>query len=158
MANSHTHRLGRPVLTRWTPDLVAEANDPVAAFAEYVQQALGVPWPTLADMTRMRRRIKEIFAHYPQADYYTLCRIVAWAKADRRRFGRVPEVVDCFREAFKAGALPELDPPETEVDVEEAIRAVLVNEQDPWWRRRLVATQGVEFRREALEDWRRDHA
>jgi hypothetical protein len=132
---------------------VVNAPDPVVAFAEYVQQKLGVPWPTAKDMNILRSKIKEFFGHYPKLTYFTLCRIVEWARARHRRYDRVWKVIDAFRYAWKDGALPELDPDRAETTVEERITAALTVETNPMWRRCLIGAAGVEARRRIIDEW-----
>jgi hypothetical protein len=150
---------GQTWFTDWTPEKVATAPDPTLAFAEYVQQTMGVPWPTNNDIVVLRKKVNEFFSHYPNADFYTLCRVAGWCRARRKRFQRVWMVVDCFRDAFAAGALPELDRRDHhDADVEAGIAAALQTETDPWWRRRFLGCQGPQLRREALADWRQARA
>lgn len=149
-----TMKVRRPGwLTQWTPDKVATAQDPVLAFAEYAQQTLGVPWPTIADLKILRLKINEFFEHYPRLNYFTLCRVVTWAKARHRRFKRVWCVVEAFRDAYLDGALPELDPNHSEASVEERITAALQVETSQAWRRILIGAQGTTTRREMLAKW-----
>lgn len=147
------------LLENWTPDKVAGADDPAMAFADYCQQTLGVPWPTIKDQTILRKKIREFFEHYPQADYYTLCRIVEFARTRRRRYGRVWAVVEGFRDAFEAGFLKELDPrANTDLDLEVRIELALEKESDPEWRRRLICASGVSARQEAYAEWSTHYA
>lgn len=138
----------------WTPVDVATADDPYKAFAEYCQQIIGVPWATQKDLIVLRKRGKEFFGHYPHADWYTLCRVASWCRSRRRRLPRVFMVIDEFRNAWKAGVLPELDPANRqETNVEEAIAAALEIETRQDWRRRLIGARGIEARREAYREW-----
>ena len=141
----------------WTPEDVAEADDKPLAFANYVQQTLGCPWPTKQDQIVLRKRLKECFEAIPEADYYTLCRTVQWARARKRRPPRVWMVVDYVRDAWSQGALPELDPANrTDKKLEEAIAAALKIEKRDGWRRRLLGAQGLDARQEAYRAWRED--
>ncbi len=140
-------------LDTYTPETVASADDPVMAFAEYAQQTIGVPWPTVQDRKILRKKINEFFEHYPQADFYTLCRIVGYCKQRRKRFGRVWAVVEQFRDAYEDGFLPELDPSSDDPDLELKIEQVLEAETDPDWRRRLLGATGQAARREAYNEW-----
>jgi hypothetical protein len=137
----------------WTPAKVANAPDPVAAWCEYTQQVIGVPWPTIQDLTTVRKHINELFDHYPQADFYTLCRLTQWCKARKRRFTRMPFVVLEFREAWARGGLPELDPRTEDERLELRIRAALAIEQRDSWRHRLLTTVGNDLRRATLAEW-----
>lgn len=146
------------LLRTWTPDAVQNADDQAKAFAEYAQQTLGVPWPTLKDLVMLRKKAKDFFVHYPDADWRTLCRVVVWAANRKKRYARVWMLVDDFRKAWATGALPELDPhTRTDVDVEAEIHAALAKEQDQTWRRRLGLAQGSERQKEVLAAWRREH-
>lgn len=143
-----------PILRTWTPDLVQAAPDQTRAFAEYIQQTLGVPWPTAKDMTILRKKCNEFFGHYPDLDYRSLCRVVVYCRTRKRRPPRMWMVVDEFRKAWSAGALPELDPVYREDEnLDEKINAALATEQDPVWRRRLLLAQGPSARREVYAAW-----
>jgi hypothetical protein len=144
-------------LTTWTPEKVQAAQDKPRAFAEYCQQTIGTPWPTLKDMTILRKKIKEFFEHYPRCDYRSLCRVANWCRARKRRPTRAWLVIESFRDAWRDGYLPELDPAERrEENIEEAITFALDEEHRPEWRRRLMAARGVEARREAYQEWLND--
>jgi hypothetical protein len=151
------HRTGQPWLTTWTPDKVASAPDPCSAFIEYVQQVLGVPWSTIKDETVLRKRIAEFFEHYPKADFHTLCRVVQWCKSQRLRFTRAYFVIDKFRDAWAAGALPELDVPNADDALEVEIARALTMEADETWRARLIGTAGVDLRRSVFDEWATAH-
>lgn len=144
-------------LTVWTPEKVQEAKDKPKAYAEYCQQIIGTPWPTIKDMAILRKKIKEFFSHYPQCDYRSLCRIAQWARARKRRPNRTWMVVALFRDAWRDGYLPELDPAERrEENIEQAIADALDEENREEWRRRLLGARGVEARREAYNEWLND--
>lgn len=143
-------------LTQWTPDRVAAAEDPCAAYAEYLQQTMGIPWPTIKDMSILRKHTKEFFDHYPNADWYTMCRLANYFRRRKRRFGRVYQVVTEFRDAYRDGALPELDPgygSASDSQLELNIAEALAGETRPEWVERLIRAEGVEARRGAYELW-----
>lgn len=143
-----------PILCTWTPDLVQAAPDPTRAFAEYIQQTLGVPWPTVRDMAILRKKCNDFFDHYPNLDYRTLCRVVIYCRNRKRRPARMWMVVEEFRKAWSSGALPELEPSTQQDDgLEEKIIAAIQTEQDPVWRRRLMLAQGVAARQEVYQSW-----
>jgi len=143
-----------------TPEKVANAPDPSYAFAQYVQQVLGVPWPTLGDQVILKKKTNEFFGRYPHADYYTLCRVVTWIRGQKRtkRFTRVWLVIDSFRDAYAAGVIPELDRERSDDHIEARIKEILAIEKDPVWRTRLIGTQGLEYRRKLYFDWVSTHA
>jgi hypothetical protein len=132
---------------------VVNAPDPVVAFAEYVQQKLGVPWPTQKDFAILRHKITEFFEHYPRLNYFTLCRVVDWARSRHRRYDRVWKVVDAFRYAWTDGAIPELAPDQTDEGVEARITAALAVETSATWRRCLLGATGAKARRQIIEEW-----
>lgn len=147
-----SHRTGQAFLTTWTPELVAAAPDPVVGLSNYMEQILGVGFPTQKDLLVLRKRIKEIFQHYPAADYHTLCRLVRYNKSIKRRFSRVYTVMDSFREAMAAGWLPELTNATSET-AETHIRRILETETDPRWRARLLACRDDSARHHMIECW-----
>lgn len=136
----------------------ADVNDP-KSFAEYAQQKLGIPYPTGKSIAILKKALREFFEHYPQADYNTMCRVVEWAKTKKKRYAQVYQLVYAFRYAYQDGYLPELDPGRelTDSDLEAAIEAVLVDEHDLEWRRRLIVADGLEARRHVYEQWREAH-
>lgn len=149
-------KTGQGWTTTWTPDLVARAPDPVLAWSEYVQQVLGVPFPTVQDQKILRKQVRELFDRYPRADWYTMCRLVQWCKNRKKRDARVWLVLARFRAAWVAGALPELDPTMTDSTVEARIVGALEAERDPIWRRRLLGCVGPQARRATIDAWERD--
>lgn len=139
--------------------MVAEAPDPVLAFAEYAQQITGVPWPTIQDYKILRREVNVFFEHYPHLDYYTLCRVAQWCAKRKKRPNRVWRIVGMFRAAWSDGALPELAPADrSDENVEERIRHALHTETCQDWRRRLLGAAGLEARRRAICEWEARYA
>jgi hypothetical protein len=151
--NSYSHGTGQSTLTAWTPELVATAPDPTRAFALYTQQVLGVPFATTKDIVLLRQRVNDVFNRCPQATYYTLCRVVAWARRKRIRKPRVYMVIDLVPEAWADRALPELDEPVRDQQIERRIADALQVENDPSWRRRLIGAMGTTSRNRVLNDW-----
>lgn len=143
-----------PTPVRWTPELVAAAEDPNEAFSLYCQQQLGVPWPTVKDKTIMKKKINDLFATTPQADWFTLCRTVQYCKSRRRRFERVWMVVEMVREAYGKGLLPELAVTEDEAAFEAEVEKALEVEDRPDWRARLLGARSSTARRSTLEEWK----
>lgn len=124
-------------------------------FAEYCQQTLGTPWPTNQDRIILRKKVKEFFAHYPHADWYTLCRVVMFARSRKRRYERVWAVIGEFRKAYTAGVLPELDPANrVDEKYEMLVSRALETEDDPYWRKRLLLAQGPQ-KEEVYVEWRK---
>lgn len=141
-------------LMAWTPDRVQGADDQARAFADFCQQTIGTPWPTVRDLTILRKKCKDFFSHYPETDWRTLCRVASWCRSKKKRVPRVWMVVELFREAWRGGALPELDPAQrAESDVEAGIAAALETEQRQDWRHILLVARGLEARREAYDSW-----
>jgi hypothetical protein len=152
--NYMSHRTGQGYLTEWTPEKVALAGDPVMAFAEYATQIAGAPWATVRDLTVLRQRIGDIFDRYPQATYYTLCRVVQYCLRKGLRFSRIYFYIDePFRKAWAERALPELDEPVRDEGIEQRIADALQVETDPAWRRRLICCMGTSARSRTLADW-----
>ena len=146
------HRTGQGWMVRWTPEKVAEAPDPPLAFAEYAQQVLGVPWPTMQDYKVLRKEITTLFERYPHLDWFDLCRIVQWCIHAKYRPARVWKIVGCYRYAFRDGYI-NLKAEAREVPIEERIAAALEVETSEGWRRRLIGAAGTEARREAIREW-----
>jgi len=129
----------------------AEVDDPIT-FAVYARQVLGVPMPNLSQERILRKTIKTFFAEWPQADYQTLVHIVDWCRARKKRPTHSYTVISKFRDAYAAGALPELDEDPAELEVTRRIERALEAEQDPSWRRRLLGARGT-GRKEVLHAW-----
>jgi hypothetical protein len=151
--NYRSHSTGQGALTNWTPELVASAPDPTRAFALFAQQEIGVPFATEKDLVVLRQRINDVFNRCPQATYYTLCRVVRWARTKRVRRARVYQIIDLLPEAWASRALPELDEPVRDQKVEQRIADALQIETDPSWRRRLIGAMGTSSRNRVLNDW-----
>lgn len=126
------------------------------SFATYCQQELGTPFPSQKNMPALRRQIKEFFERYPNADYYSLCRIVDWAKSRKKRLAHAHVVVASFRYAWADGFLPELDPSKQTVDagLEDRIKSALEVETHPFWRERLMGAEGVKARTAVYDAWK----
>lgn len=133
-----------------------EVKDP-KSYANYVQQNIGTPYPTVKQMVILRKNIKSLFDQYPDADYGTLVRLVEWAKAKNKKFAHSYALVASFRYAWKDGYLPELDPNPTR-EIDQAIEAALSKETDEEWCRRLAMASGIEVKTEIYEAWRRKEA
>lgn len=143
-------------LTFWTPDKVAAAPDPAKAFCEYLQQTMGIPWPTVTDIAILRKECADIFKHYPQANWFTMCRVAMYFVNRKTRFDRVWRVPQEFRRAWADGAVPELDLNNTfDPSVEARVGFALERETDAVWRRRLLLSTGTQ-RQLAVQDWERE--
>lgn len=145
------------MLKTWTPDDVQKADDKVKAYCNYVQQIIGVPYPTGKDIAIVRRKAKDFFKLYPQADWYTLCRVAHWCKARKRRPAYIHNVIDSYRFAWSAGYIPELSSADRkDENVEQQIALALQVERRDGWRRRLILSSGPEQRKKVLDEWRQD--
>jgi hypothetical protein len=143
-------------LTVWTPDRIAGAPDPAVAFAGYLQQTMGIPWPTVKDLVILRKECQQIFDHYPQANWFTMCRIAEHLCRRKQRFERVWRVPQEFRVVWADGAIPELDASNCiDPRLERRVEYALERETDPTWRRRLLLTTGDE-RINAVHEWERE--
>ncbi len=148
-----THRSGQSWLTTWTPDKVAAAPDPIVALASYMQQTLGMAFPTISDIAGIRKVTNEIAAYYPTASVATLCRVVQYVKSKKRRPTKGSQVMNMWREAMAAGFLDELDP-NNDQTLMDAIYEILDTETDERWRARLLCCYTNDARRLALADYR----
>lgn len=138
--------------TSWTVDKVLAAPDPVIGLANYIEQILGVGFPTKKDITILRKRCNEIFERYPRADYRTICRVVQYNKRKKRKFARVYTVIDSFRFAMADGWLPELTRTSDE-NLRDRITEILKVERDPDWRARFLAAPDDNARRFVLDEY-----
>ena len=143
---------------RWriTPHEVVSAKDHASAFAVYCQQEIGCPLVTKQNLMVLRKQAKLLFEKNPQADWMTLCRVVDWCKARKKRPTHPHVVVSLLPYAWKDGYLPELDPSSEDPAVEERILQALRCEVRDEWMRRLTLAKGRAARREAVEEWERD--
>lgn len=126
------------------------------SYASYVQQQTGIPYPTSKEIPTLRKTLREFFDDQPNANYFTLCRIVDWAKARKRRYASVYGLVcNGWKYAWADGYLPELDPDyqQKDEDLEALITAAIEREDNPEWVRRLIVAQGNESRRRVYEAW-----
>lgn len=126
----------------------------VRTFANYVQQRLGTPFPSIVNLNKMKTQANNFFSQYPDADWPTLVRVVEFCKARKRRPAHCYGVMGQIRHAYAAGYLPELEPRErADTDLESEIAKALIVEQDAKWRERLMASTGVEVRRKVYVAW-----
>jgi hypothetical protein len=147
------HLSGQSWTTDWTPAKVAAAPDPIVGLAGYAQQTCGIPFPTLSDLSGMRKIANEIYRHYPTADIGTLCRIVQWARNRRRRCRSGSQLLNLWRDAMADGALNELDA-SNDAALTDTIYRILETEQDQRWRSRLLCCADNDARRIAINDWK----
>jgi hypothetical protein len=99
-------RARRDFLKILDPDDVVDAE----SFAAYCQQVLGSAYPKARDLVILRTKLKDFFAEKPEATYYTLCRVVQWARMKKKRPSDSWKVPDMWKWAWQDGALSELDP------------------------------------------------
>lgn len=131
-----------------------EVVDPVT-LAKYAQQRVGIPYPTVKDMTILRKKAKWFLDNNPEASWQTFVRVLDWIKAKHKHPATVWWLVDAAKWAYGDGYLPELAAKErTDSELETEINAALEVETDLTWRRRLNTATGVEARRDVLEEWR----
>lgn len=130
----------------------------VHSYARYVQQTVGVPYCTKADMMMLNKNVREFRDRYPHLEdnpWPTLIRAAQWCRSKRKRPSSVAAVVGrMLAWAWEDGALPELDPTvHRDESVESAISSALQQEVDPKWRDRLIGAEGF-ARGEVLAAWR----
>lgn len=134
-----------------------EVVDPVT-FAQYCQQVLGTAPLSLKELRALQKVLKDFFAANPKVDYALLARLVDWCRSRKRRVPTAKAVPAQLKYAWSQGHFPELDPQHAQdEDVERAITRILDTEENPEWRHRLIASVGVDTRREVLRAWRRAH-
>lgn len=133
---------------------IDDVDDPLS-FARYCQQRLGIPYPTGSRMVALRKNLKEFFANNPRATYGTLARTVEFCQNRNKRYATCVGVISAVGWALKAGYLPELkqESAETDTVLEDAIVSALAVEPDQAWRERLIASRGVDARREVYSQW-----
>lgn len=138
----------------------AEDVTDVHSFAEYCEQRLGCPWPTYKDKILLQKKCNDLFKRYPdRVTWQTMVRVANWMRSRKWRPARVWMVAEAFREAWSAGALPELDPRhDTDETLERQIQEALKEETRMDWRRMLLGSSGLHARREVYECWKADVA
>lgn len=123
-------------------------------FARYVQQRLGVPYPTAKNLVILNKAIKSFFEEYPHLGYESLCNLVDWAKARNKRFADTYVLVNMYRFAWQDGFLPELDPIDFEAQsFQEKEDFLLDRESDPYWRNKIMDAQTVDAKQAIYEAW-----
>lgn len=139
-----------------TPQMVNESDDPAKLFCEYAQQRIGIPRATARDVMAVKKKAKLFFEEYPHTNWTTLCKVVVWMVANKRRVPNVHGVIDNYRYAWAKGQLPELDPANMEdPEADHLIREALKIETDELWRRRLIMAT-PSHKREVYEFWRQN--
>lgn len=129
-----------------------EAVTDFATAEQFIMQQVGIGHVTAKDSGIFRKKVNEMFDHYPGAEWQTLVRTAQWAKARRRRYAHLYQLVEAVRYAYEDGYLPELDPNNQE-DLDEQIREAIRQEVDPEWRRRLLIAQGTQAKSAILDQW-----
>lgn len=119
---------------------------------QFIKQQVGIGYITAKDGAIFRKKVNEMFEHYPGSSWQTLVRTAEWAKSRRKRYSRLYELVEAVRYAYQDGFLPELDPRNAET-VDAEIREALLRERDPQWRRRLLVAQGMQAKLSVLQQW-----
>ncbi len=142
-------------LRRLTPQDVTDADK----LAEYTRQQLGCPSVSVMEKNKLKTMTRKFFEEHPHVDWMTLVRTVQYCKAKRRRIPYVWSIVDQVRWAWSDGFLPELDAKiNAPTRLDEQIARVLLNEERPGWRYRLLTTVGDENRQALLDAWHEDAA
>jgi hypothetical protein len=122
-----------------------EVVDPVS-FGKYCAQHLGAPYPSVKDMTILRKGVKEFFEQYPKANYSTLLKLVDLAVTQKKRFSHVYKIIDWHRYPYEKGLLPELDGRGVNVALEDSIYDILDKDSDYRWHARFNAERSPEGR------------
>jgi hypothetical protein len=128
-----------------TPDDVDDAK----TYASFVQQKLGVPCSG-NNLAVLRKKSKEVFEKYPGCDWKTLCQLVDWARARKKRPPSAWHLVSWFPYAW-ADHWIELPDPGSHVD--EKLERALQVENDPSWRRKIALAVGQKSREEVYSLW-----
>jgi hypothetical protein len=116
-------------------------------FCQYAERTLGMPYTRKKDINQTRVEAHKLFEKHPTLDWRSLCRVVDWMRARKKRVDVPWKAITYFRWAWKDGVLPELNwSDHQDQDLEQEIAQILP---------RLIVTQGVEARTRALEDWRK---
>lgn len=141
-------------MTTWLTSVAKSDVNDITSLSIYAQQVIGCPWPTKHDEMVTRKKVQELFDRDPRLNWWSMCNVVDWMRQQHRRPARLWMVPDSFREAWAAGALPELDArDECDDDLERMIDAALQIETDRYWRGRLIGSRGVAARRKTFESW-----
>src|SRR5690606_16911809 len=141
----------------WVDQLSASDVVDANSFAQYCQQETGIPLLRGRKIIALRKEIKIFFDTYPHATYFTLCRLVDWAKAKKKRYADASNLLSKgFRLAWVDGYLPELDPNymPIDTDLEEKIEKAIAVETNQIWLRKLVIAKGGSSAQEVYESWR----
>lgn len=128
--------------------------------AQYIQQVTGTPMPRGKELAAFRRYIKDFLNTYPHLSYQTLCRVVDWVRAKHRRCATPMQVINQYKWAWQAGAIPEFyDAHANGVSVE--LSEALRSERDHEWCVRLTDARDLmttDNARKVLEEWNSQRA
>lgn len=119
------------------------------SYAAYVQQKIGAPCAG-REIAALRRTTKKFFAEHPQADWGTLCQLVDWARAKKKRPPTAARLVSWFPYAWSDGYISLPDPG---AQVDENLERALTQEPDPSWRRKIALAVGQSNREEVYDSW-----
>lgn len=113
---------------------------------------MGIPYPTHTHLNKAKKLLGELFEMYPALTWKGLCQLPLWAKARKKRYAHVLQLINSYRFAYQDGYLPEMDIDYVDRDMEAKIQKALEVESDPDWRRRLLNSRG-KARYEVYERW-----
>lgn len=135
----------------WADVITIDEVKDIQTFSDYARQTSGVPYPSKMILNTAKKEAELLFQQYPNLTWKSLCQIVLWSKAKRRRHEHVLALLRSYRWAYKDGFLPELDETE-DTRLDDLIEKALAVESDPEWRRRLLESKGP-ARKRTYEAW-----
>lgn len=106
--------------------------------------------PTVA---AANRRGKKVLADYPRLDWSAFEGLIRWAKDRRITVPSAAWLIGQFEECAAAGYLPEFSAYKEDLNLEAQIRDALEIEEDKFWYRRLMWTEGAEERQKMFGEW-----
>lgn len=125
----------------WADRKTAEEVKNIRDFATYAAQEAGIPYPAKKHLYAASSEVEKIFALYPSLNWSSMCKIVDWAKENKKRYPHIMALINGYRYAYADGYLEELAPNEDD-SLETKIEQALEIETDPEWRRRLMVSNG----------------
>ena len=125
----------------WADRVTREEVNGIRAFAAYAAQESGTPYPSKQHLFAAENTVKQLFEMYPELSWQSMCRLVDWAKDNKRRFPHIEALIASYRYAYADGYLTVLNTDTTE-NLEAKIARAIEEETDPEWLRRLRNSKG----------------
>lgn len=123
----------------------------IKTFGLYCQQHYGIPYPTVDDLKIAGRQYKLLVKHHPNVTWQTMLDVATWCESKGRNIPRLISYFTQFRYAYEDKAI-ELKTP-LDVKIAREIEGILLMEDDPQERAKIMQAQGKKAQRQVINEW-----